>query len=176
MVSASMLPASLTAGLQSRRFVTAALGAALVLRLCWVALVPVSPTSDCKWYFDLAASLAEGRGFAIDERPTACYPVGYPAFLAALFTLAGPSLLGVYPNFIAHTALTSSESLFTASLLLAVFAQLEALDRASPSVTALAGLAFGVAALIKPQAAPVPVLIWALGRAWMPVPRALAGW
>ncbi len=81
-----------------------------------------------------------------------------------------PTLLAVYPNFIAHTALTSSEGLFTAALLLAVFAQLEALDRASPSVTALAGLAFGVAALIKPQAAPVPVLIWALGRAWMPVP------
>ena len=154
-------------------------------------------------------SLAEGRGFAIDERPTAFYPVGYPAFLAALFTLAGPSLLAaklanialqivillltlhlaerlfrsavvgrislallaVYPNYIAHTALTSSESLFTAALLLAVFAQIEALDRGSPSVTALAGLAFGVAALIKPQAAPVPVLVWALGRAWMPVPR-----
>ena len=138
MVSAPMLPASLAAGLESRRFVAAALGAALVLRLFWVALVPVSPTSDCAWYFVGRISLA---------------------------------LLAVYPNYIAHTALTSSESLFTAALLLAVFAQIEALDRGSPSVTALAGLAFGVAALIKPQAAPVPVLVWALGRAWMPVPR-----
>jgi hypothetical protein len=138
MVSAPMLPASLAAGLESRRFVAAALGAALVLRLFWVALVPVSPTSDCAWYFVGRISLA---------------------------------LLAVYPNYIAHTALTSSESLFTAALLLAVFAQIEALDRGSPSVTALAGLAFGVAALIKPQAAPVPVLVWALGRAWMPVRR-----
>jgi hypothetical protein len=33
MVSAPMLPASLAAGLESRRFVAATLGAALVLRL-----------------------------------------------------------------------------------------------------------------------------------------------
>lgn len=209
MKSAPALVARLAVALESRYFVVATLAGGLGLRLFWVALVPADPTSDCRWYFDLAASLARGHGFAIDERLTAFYPVGYSALLAGLFTLVGPSLLAaklanialqiailllalrlaerlfrsavvgrvsllllaVYPNYIAHTALTSSESVFTAALLLAVLAQIEALDRDSPGVSALAGLAFGVTALIKPQAAPVPVLIWALHRGSMPIPR-----
>lgn len=191
--------------LRSRYFVSVTLGVGLALRLFWVAFVPAQPVSDCRWYFDRATTLAEGGGYAVDGRPTAFFPVGYPVFLAVLFNLFGPSLLAaklanvavqtatlllahhlavrlfrsepigrltllllaVYPNYIAHAALTCTESTLTAALLLAVFVQLKAVDHGSLAIAAAAGLTFGVASLIKPQVVLVPALVWGLGSTWM---------
>jgi hypothetical protein len=45
------------------------------------------PTSDSKWYFDRAVSIAHGNGYAFDGTPTALWPVGYPGFLSLLFSI-----------------------------------------------------------------------------------------
>jgi len=84
--------ARLLDALGSPAFVPLVLALAVALRLAWVAVLPVQPVSDCRWYFDRALGLAGGHGYAVGDRPTAFYPVGYPAVLAGLFTLLGPSL------------------------------------------------------------------------------------
>jgi hypothetical protein len=45
------------------------------------------PVSDAKWYFDRAVSIVHGNGYAFDGVPTAFWPVGYPGFLALLFSI-----------------------------------------------------------------------------------------
>ena len=72
-----------------------------VSRLVWVLMVD-SPgpggeiaMGDQHWYYHYAREMAEGHGYAnaTTGQPTAYYPVGYPALLAALFW------------FVAHTPL-----------------------------------------------------------------------
>ena len=70
-----------------------AIVAGLVLRVGWNLIAPVSPVSDYLWYFERAMGLAGGSGYITPEGlPTAYFPVGYSAFLAALFVPFGPSL------------------------------------------------------------------------------------
>ena len=45
------------------------------------------PTSDAKWYFDRAVSIAHGNGYAFDGTPTAFWPIGFPGFLSLLFSI-----------------------------------------------------------------------------------------
>ncbi|MCS6944599.1 MAG: glycosyltransferase family 39 protein [Sutterellaceae bacterium] len=55
--------------------------------------MPVDPESDAGWYFSRARDLAAGNGYAEGGHPTAYWPVGYPAFLAALFSVFNSSVL-----------------------------------------------------------------------------------
>lgn len=48
-------------------------------------LIQPAPTSDSRFYFETASSLAAGDGYIADGEPTAWRPPGYAAFLAALF-------------------------------------------------------------------------------------------
>jgi len=88
---------------------------ALLIRLSWVVLVDAQPVSDFRWYYERGIDLAAGRGYSMgpdaywpdnlppaalsseadypaNGRPTAYWPVGYPAFLGLLFALFGSSL------------------------------------------------------------------------------------
>jgi 4-amino-4-deoxy-L-arabinose transferase-like glycosyltransferase len=63
------------------------------LRVMWIWLVRADQVSDFVWYQDRAFSIAHGTGYAVDGRPTAYWPVGYPGFLGVVFYLFGPSVL-----------------------------------------------------------------------------------
>lgn len=65
----------------------------MAVRLAWIGLIPARPLDDCRWYYDRGVDLVEGAGYVENGRPTAYWPVGYPAFLGLLFYLVGPSLL-----------------------------------------------------------------------------------
>jgi 4-amino-4-deoxy-L-arabinose transferase-like glycosyltransferase len=70
--------------------------AALAARLAWIALVHprVDLVDDAGFYDFFAVAIAEGRGYVRPEGvPTAFWPVGYPATLAAVYSLLGHSLL-----------------------------------------------------------------------------------
>ena len=67
---------------------------ALAIRFAWVLLFQTPPTSDAAEYDSLAWRLANGEGYVTsDGTPTAFWPVGYPAFLAAVYTVFGHSWL-----------------------------------------------------------------------------------
>lgn len=69
---------------------------AIVLRLVWIALVPVNPVSDSVAYNIFAHSLAEGRGYAFpDGTLTAFWPVGTSALYAGVYKLFGANLLAI---------------------------------------------------------------------------------
>ncbi|MEA3002126.1 MAG: hypothetical protein QOH81_914 [Sphingomonadales bacterium] len=90
-----------------RRWIVPALFAlALGLRLLLILLFPQQPASDGAFYFDRAAGLAAGQGYSEGGIPTAFWPVGYPALLAATMMLFGTSLLGpMLLNLIASAAI-----------------------------------------------------------------------
>lgn len=67
---------------------------ALVLRLLLLVLVPQQPMSDGLWYMDRAGEMARGMGFQEGGRPTAFWPVGYPAALAGSMLVVGPGTFG----------------------------------------------------------------------------------
>jgi len=71
---------------------------ALALRLAWIAYVDCSPRDgrfdDTFWYDSRAQMLANGQGYVFfDGAPTAAWPVGYPAFLAAIYRVTDDSVL-----------------------------------------------------------------------------------
>jgi 4-amino-4-deoxy-L-arabinose transferase-like glycosyltransferase len=90
-----------------RRWVVPALFAlALGLRLLLILLLPQQPASDGAFYFSRAVGLANGHGYSESGLPTAFWPVGYPALLAATMLLFGPSLLGpMLLNLVASAAI-----------------------------------------------------------------------
>ena len=66
--------------------------AGLALRLTWTLAAQTAPVSDAAFYDGLAWRLAQGMGYATaGGTPTAFLPVGYPAFLAALYAVFGHS-------------------------------------------------------------------------------------
>ncbi len=72
-----------------RRLVLVPLAATLGVRLALALLLPITPAWDGVLYARLAAHLAAGDGYVISapigpSLPTAFYPVGYPAAVAAL--------------------------------------------------------------------------------------------
>ncbi len=72
------------------------LALALVLRLLWILYYPTTLYAESNWYFNKASEIAQGYGYVYDletRKPTAAYPIGYPAFLALLFRLTGPDML-----------------------------------------------------------------------------------
>ncbi len=69
---------------------------AFALRLAWGLAVQPSPTadvSDISWYHDTAVGLAHGAGYVhpYTGAPTALWPPGYPAILAAVYVVVGAS-------------------------------------------------------------------------------------
>lgn len=71
---------------------------ALALRLAWIAHMDPSPRDggfdDTYWYDTRAQMIADGEGYKwFDGAPTAAWPVGYPAFLAALYRVTDDSVL-----------------------------------------------------------------------------------
>lgn len=174
---------------------------AATLRLGWLVIIPNAQVADAHWYYARALAIAAGQGYTVDGVATAFWPIGYPAFLAALFALFGTSpwvgelanvvlalvaivlayalalrlfdrpavarytllLLALYPTFIAHTSLLLSELLFVPLMLLGVLLLL-------PQQLALpirllrlvvAGMVLGLATLTRPQAALIPVAVYA---------------
>ncbi|UEM02743.1 glycosyltransferase family 39 protein [Skermanella rosea] len=166
-------------------------------RLGWMTAVDAAPMSDQLWYFQRAVGLLDGQGYSVGGQPTAFWPVGYPAFLAGLFAVTGPSLeaakaanlvlsaaalvflfriarratrsetaaraalvLAVLsPTLVFYTELLYAELLFMALLLAGLDALLAALDRPGWRRPALAGLCFGLAALVKTQALLLPACV-----------------
>ncbi|MFA9439874.1 ArnT family glycosyltransferase [Uliginosibacterium sp. sgz301328] len=64
----------------------------VLIRLAVVFGMDVHPWSDAAWYYARASEMANGMGFQEGGVPTAFWPVGYPAFLAGLFAVFGPSV------------------------------------------------------------------------------------
>jgi 4-amino-4-deoxy-L-arabinose transferase-like glycosyltransferase len=71
--------------------------ATILLRAIWLAIQPPIPEWDGAIYHRTAERIARGMGF-VDTwnnlppyKPTAFYPVGYPALLGALYWVFGPS-------------------------------------------------------------------------------------
>ena len=79
--------------LQSRYAPAICLGAGFLIRLAWALLVDPKPVSDFAWYYTKAIDISLGHGYQSNGVPTAYWPVGYPAFLGAIFALLGASLL-----------------------------------------------------------------------------------
>ena len=68
--------------------------AAFSLRLAWVLAFQTPPGPDAASYDELGWRLATGQGYVDDDgRPTAYWPVGYPAWLAAVYLVWGHSWL-----------------------------------------------------------------------------------
>ncbi|MGC3962264.1 MAG: hypothetical protein QM803_02780 [Rhodocyclaceae bacterium] len=80
------------AWLDSGLIFPALLIAGVLIRLAVVFSMDVNPWSDAGWYYGRAIEMANGLGFQEGGVPTAFWPVGYPAFLAGLFALFGPSI------------------------------------------------------------------------------------
>jgi 4-amino-4-deoxy-L-arabinose transferase-like glycosyltransferase len=60
---------------------------AVALRAPLVAIIHSQPTSDSFFYVTAARSLAEGHGYVWNGHPTAFFPIGWPAFIAALYAV-----------------------------------------------------------------------------------------
>ncbi len=74
-----------------------ALGA--ILRLIWILLVEAEPVSDALWYHEAARDLAKTGSYQKNDAPTAFFPIGYPAFLAAFYFLFGSEpMVGQFAN------------------------------------------------------------------------------
>jgi 4-amino-4-deoxy-L-arabinose transferase-like glycosyltransferase len=68
---------------------------AVLARLPWALLVHGGATSDSYFYYLGARSISEGHGYSIMGHPTAFFPVGWPAFLAGIFLIVGPSVAAI---------------------------------------------------------------------------------
>lgn len=66
---------------------------AFLLRLLWVLHVKTAPVFDFLKYHLGALSIAEGMGYKLYGNPTAFEPIGYPAFLALLYSAIAPRLI-----------------------------------------------------------------------------------
>lgn len=77
------------------RFIPVCFSVFIAIRLALLLFIPVEPSSDALWYFGRAITLTERGSYSESGLPTAYWPVGYPAFLALLFTFTGPHLAAV---------------------------------------------------------------------------------
>ena len=68
--------------------------AAFSFRLVWVLAFQTPPGPDAVSYDELGWRLASGQGYVDDDgRPTAYWPVGYPALLSVVYLVWGHSWL-----------------------------------------------------------------------------------
>jgi 4-amino-4-deoxy-L-arabinose transferase-like glycosyltransferase len=187
-----------------RRPLAVGLFVTLASRLAAAALVRLAPAWDGYFYARHAEQLAAGLGYVSADgagtlRPTAFYPVGYPAAMAALLPLthsarlaaigvnlvaslvavaavvlvadraAGPRVATVaglvyalYPGSLLWSAAAMTETL-TGALLVVAMAAAGSSRRGS---SALAGLALGAAALVRPQSLVALPLVALGARSW----------
>jgi 4-amino-4-deoxy-L-arabinose transferase-like glycosyltransferase len=66
--------------------------------LAWIAYVDPSPRDgrfdDSSWYDSTAQTIVHGQGYIwFDGKPTAAWPVGYPAFLSVLYRFTDDNVL-----------------------------------------------------------------------------------
>ncbi len=78
----------LAALLRRHWWVLAACALAVALRAPFVAIMHSQPTSDSLVYVTAARSLAEGHGYSYNGHPTAFFPIGWPALIAALYLVS----------------------------------------------------------------------------------------
>jgi len=71
-------------------------------------LTHAGPSSDSFFYYLGAKSIAAGHGYEILGHPTAFFPVGWPAFLAGIFLVTGPSFVVVKITNLVLWALTTT--------------------------------------------------------------------
>ena len=89
----------------SRWTVPSLIALAIGVRLALILLLPQHPYSDGEWYLVRAREIAQGMGYQEAGVPTAFWPVGYPAMLAASMIPFGPGLFGpILLNLIAIAA------------------------------------------------------------------------
>jgi 4-amino-4-deoxy-L-arabinose transferase-like glycosyltransferase len=67
----------------------------VLVRLPWVVFVQHGLAHDSSFYYYGAKSIAAGHGYSILGHPTAFFPVGWPAFLALVFAITGPSIWAI---------------------------------------------------------------------------------
>ena len=78
----------------STRWLSLILATSFGIRCAWVLLFQAPPESDAGNYDTLAWNLATGNGFSNEDGDLTAYrPVGYPAFLAGIYTAFGHSWL-----------------------------------------------------------------------------------
>ena len=82
---------------------------------------------------------------------------------AGTFALA---VSAVYPFFIYYSGMLMSETLDVFFVVLSLWALVESLGTDSPAVGAAAGLLSGLAALVRPENAPIFLLLWLAAGAW----------
>lgn len=75
--------------LEHRAFVPSVIAFGLLLRLAISLLFPVEAASDGAWYLQRASEIVAGLGYQEAGFPTAYWPVGYPAILAAFVAVLG---------------------------------------------------------------------------------------
>lgn len=80
--------------LRHSRFLPLCFLAFVAIRLAIILLIPIAdPFSDSGWYLERARTLIEKGTYSEGGLLTAYWPIGYPAFLAALFKVTGTSIL-----------------------------------------------------------------------------------
>lgn len=193
--------AEVEAGPWSRKAFWAVLVLAFVVRAVWMLNVNTMPVTDFAWYYDRAVGMATGAGYSVDGTPTAYWPVGYSAFLAAFFSVLKPTvtlakllnlllvltsvgisfrlahrlfcsnavaivaslLLSLHFSWIAYSGIVGSEPLFTALTLWGTWTLLT--NPASKGAWTWGGFAFGLATLVRPQAALIPLIVlWCVAK------------
>jgi hypothetical protein len=67
-------------------------GFSFLLRCVWVFVSPSLLISDPLVYDETAQGIVEGKGYVLDGRLSAYWPVGYPAFLAGVYWVFGHTI------------------------------------------------------------------------------------
>ena len=120
---------------------------ALALRLGYAAVAPPPPISDEMHYDAMARNLAAGEGYVEDGIPTAYWPVGYSALVAACYVLFGSAYL---PVIIFQALLGAATAILTWRLAALFFAEKSA--RAAGLVVAILPSQFAYTARLFPAA------------------------
>jgi 4-amino-4-deoxy-L-arabinose transferase-like glycosyltransferase len=90
--------------------------------------------------------------------------LGLALFRSRMTAVAAAFLVAIHPGFIAYSGILASEPLFTFLTLLGTLWLVK--GQAQPSRWVLGGIAFGLACLVRPQAAVLPALILACVWLW----------
>lgn len=99
-------PATIERFASANWVVPATLTLAMLLRVALILLFPQTPMSDGEYYVVRAGELAAGLGYQEGGFPTAFWPIGYPALLAAGTILFGsPMAAAVVFNLISAAAI-----------------------------------------------------------------------
>lgn len=79
--------------LEVRNFLLLCFVGYMALRVGMLFIGPLVQTTDNSWYYQRASDIAGGSGYVEHGVLTAFWPVGWPAFLGALFAITGPLVL-----------------------------------------------------------------------------------